>query len=132
MGKFIYPDENEFIELDIHLMSNNYLYSYTTRGICKSRQYVEWIAKFNELDIPNREHWVDVDWNEPLEVFLHYVAMPNRDTHNGDKSAIDGIIGRHYHYDDKNVRAVHNRRVGMCSSYKTGKIRFYIRNIDNN
>ena len=127
---FFYPDKKDFVELDIHLMSNNYLFGYTTNGICKTKTYSDWVKSFDKLEIPPRSYWTDVNWNKPLELFLHYIAKPDMDVHNGDKATIDYIIGRHYHLDDKQVHAVHNRRVGFCSSYQDGKIKFYIRNIE--
>lgn len=126
---YIYPEEEDFITLPIHLMSNNYLYSFTTRGVVTSRKYYDWQQKFAELELPDRDYWSEVNWNKPLEIFLHYVAMPNRDVHNGDKASIDAIIGRGYHMDDSKVHAVHNKRAGTCNSYDKGEIRFFIRNL---
>ena len=47
---FFYPDKKDFVELDIHLMSNNYLFGYTTNGICKTKTYSDWVKSFDKLE----------------------------------------------------------------------------------
>lgn len=126
---FIYPEEHEFVKLPIHGFSNNYMFSFTTRGVVKSRKYHDWREQFDKLDIPNRKYWSGVNWNKPIELFLDFVCKPDMDSHNLVKSAIDGLM-THYHYDDVKVINVYSRTVGGTGSYDKGEIRFFIRNTE--
>jgi len=123
-----YPAYNEFIKLNIHGISNNYLFEHKNGGTFKTDTYKNWINRFPLVKMPVKEFW-NVDWTKPIEIFLHYVALARFDHTNCDKAIIDHIIQRVYKEDDNIVHRVHSERIGTCNDYTSGEIHFHIRNV---
>lgn len=127
-NSIIYPDKSKFVTLKVHGFSNNYMYKHNTPYPIKTDEYVKWINKFPRLQMPTKESW-NVDWTKPVELFIHYVAIPNFDHMNCDKSIIDQIIQRVYGENDNIVHKVHSERVGVCEKFWDGTISIYIKNV---
>ena len=131
----LYPRLSEFVTIGTHGFSNNYMYETRGKNTYKTPAYKEWIDNFPYDEVPCIDHWDDVDFDKPVELFLNYVTKEtidgqNRDHHNCDKSIIDMLFGRIYDVDDGIVHLVHSQFVGTCDTYADGKISFCIRNIE--
>jgi hypothetical protein len=94
----------------------------------KTEAYCKWISKFPMHKLLPKEQY-NINWNEPIEVFLNYVAKEHFDSSNFDKSAIDMIIQNGYGVNDNIVHLVHSQRVGTCENFWDGSISYFIRNI---
>ena len=123
----IYPRESEFITLDVHGFSNNYMYRYVDGGTYKTEAYKTWIKYFPVEQLPTIDYW-ETDFNEPIELFINYIAKADMDIRNFDKSFIDTVF-HELGIDDNIVESVHSQKVGTVDSFDDGKISFYIRNI---
>ncbi|MDK0745830.1 hypothetical protein P5E69_14775 [Clostridium perfringens] len=126
--KYVVRDE-EFVTLDCHGFSNNYMYSYIEGKCVKSNAYKNWIKYFPCNQVPDIDYW-DVDYKEPIELFINYTVKKDVDIANLDKSFIDMIFNRIYGVDDNIVQAVHRQGIATVEDFADGKISFYIRNIE--
>ncbi|WP_283714662.1 hypothetical protein [Clostridium perfringens] len=127
--KYVVRDE-EFVTLDVHGFSNNYMYSYIEGKCVKSNAYKNWIKYFPYDQVPDVDYW-DVDFNnKPIELFINYTVKKDVDIANLDKSFIDMIFNRIYGVDDNIVQAVHRQGIATVEDFTDGKISFYIRNIE--
>lgn len=126
--KYVVRDE-EFVTLDCHGFSNNYMYSYIEGKCVKSNAYKNWIKYFPCNQVPDIDYW-DVDYNKPIELFINYTVKKDVDIANLDKSFIDMIFNRIYGVDDNIVQAVHRQGIATVEDFTDGKISFYIRNIE--
>jgi len=122
-----YPRESEFIALDYHGFSNNYMYRYAEGGTYKTEAYKTWIKYFPVDQLPEIEYW-EVDFTEPVEMFINYVAKADMDIRNFDKSFIDAIFNV-LGIDDNIVESIHSQRTGVVDSFQDGSISFFIRNV---
>lgn len=127
--KYVVRDE-EFVTLDVHGFSNNYMYSYIEGKCVKSNAYKNWIKYFPYNQVPDIDYWEDVDFTKPIELFINYTVKKDVDIANLDKSFIDMIFNRIYGVDDNIVQAVHRQGVATVDNFADGKISFYIRNIE--
>lgn len=128
--KYVVRDE-EFVTLDCHGFSNNYMYSYIENKCVKSNAYKNWIKYFPCNQVPDMDYWEDVDFfTKPIELFINYTVKKDVDIANLDKSFIDMIFNRIYGVDDNIVQAVHRQSIGTVDNFADGKISFYIRNIE--
>lgn len=127
--KYVVRD-SEFVTLDVHGFSNNYMYSYIEGKCVKSNAYKNWIKYFPYHQIPASDYWEDVDFTKPVELFINYTVKKDVDIANLDKSFIDMIFNRVYEIDDNIVQAVHRQGVATVDNFEDGKIAFYIRNIE--
>ena len=125
----IYPRQSEFIVVNTHGFSNNYMYEYKNGRTVKTTAYCSWINNFPYDDIPDITYWDDVDFYKPIEMFINYTAKESYDIRNFDKSFIDMIFNNIYGVDDNIVQCVHSQRVGTVTNYTDGKVGFFIRNI---
>lgn len=125
--KYVVRDE-EFVTLDCHGFSNNYMYSYIEGKCVKSNAYKNWIKYFPYNQVPDVDYW-DVDFTKPVEMFINFVAKKDVDIQNLDKSFIDRIFDI-YNFNDNIVQAVHRQSIGTVDNFADGKISFYIRNIE--
>ncbi|AGK96775.1 hypothetical protein [Clostridium pasteurianum] len=123
-----YPVDYEFVTLDVHGFSNNYMYKYCDENVYKSEAYKMWIKYFPYDNVPEIDYWEDVDFDKPIELFINYVAKPDIDIRNLDKSFIDMIFNNIYEVDDNIVESIHSQRVGVADTWQEGKISFFIRN----
>ncbi|MDG6877319.1 hypothetical protein [Clostridium perfringens] len=126
--KYVVRDE-EFVTLDVHGFSNNYMYSYIEGKCVKSNAYKNWIKYFPYDQVPDIDYW-DVDYKENIELFINYTVKKDVDIANLDKSFIDMIFNRIYGVDDNIVQAVHRQGIATVEDFADGKISFYIRNIE--
>jgi Rha family phage regulatory protein len=127
------PPLEEYMSLDIHGLSNNYLYEtvkdkWSDNNITrKTNIYYKWIDSFPKHQLKLKEE-LDIDWTKPIIVFLKFDCLEKFDVQNLVKSAIDQIITRHYQEDDNIVdKAITERNNTVCN-YTEGKIYICIRN----
>jgi len=128
------PSIEEYMVLDIHGMSENYLYETVeneTTGeniVVKTYQYKNWIKKFPSWQLKDKEE-LDVDWNKPIIVFLKFDCMEKFDVQNLVKSAIDQIITRDFNEDDNIVDKIIVERNKTVDSFDKGRIYICIQNL---
>lgn len=125
---YTYPSDNEFVCVDCHSFTHNYMYEQKFGRTTRSDSYNAWIYHFPKDQVPDMDYW-EVDWDKPVEMFINYSAKAEMDIRNLDKAIIDMIIGRIYGLDDNIVDSVSSRRVATVDNYQDGKISFFIRNI---
>ena len=128
----VIPSEGEYVTLDIHGMSNNYMYEHKYGKTVRTTAYNHWIRDFHNLDIPSKleyELFNDIDFDKPIALYIKYVCKPENDIRNFDKSFIDQLFNNHFRVDDNIVDRVVSERVGSCNRYEDGKIMFAIRNM---
>lgn len=119
------PDISEFTLLNIHGLSNNYLYERTNGLVFKTDTYKNWLKRFPYDELPKT---LDFDPTRPTRLYLYYTAKESFDIKNLDKAAIDTIF-KAYGLDDNILEEVITKRYGTCEGYKDGKIYFFIENI---
>jgi len=129
------PSLSEYMVLDTHPLSENYMYEtvvsdYTGKNIMvKTNTYNNWIRNFPSHQLLNKED-LNIDWNIPIVVFLKYDCLDRFDLQNFTKSILDQVITRDYLEDDKIVDKVILERNKTVKSYGDGKIYICIRNVD--
>ena len=127
------PVDKEWITLDIHGFSNNYMYQHSYSGVHRTKAYNNWIRDFHNLNIPSKEdyeRYLDINFDEPIELFIRYTCKEENDIRNFDKSFIDQLFNIHFCVDDNIVHKVTSEKVGSCNTYDDGKIIFALRNIE--
>ena len=134
--KYLNPPKSDYLELDYHLFSNNYMYSYTTNSgeQIRTKSYETWRNNFPKQQV--KEYFKDVDFTKTIEMFVKAVAVQKFDVQNAEKSLIDmvyesvtDIFDFSGEKDDRLVGEFKIGRVGTCNEYKKGKIFIFIRNI---
>ena len=129
------PSIDEYMCLDKHGMSNNYLFESVKDKwsdeniIVKTNTYKNWINSFPSYQLKDKDE-LNVDWSKPIIVFLKFDCIESIDVQNLTKSAIDQIITKFYKEDDNIVEKVIVERNNIVGSYNDGKIYVCIRNID--
>jgi len=114
------PSLSEYMILDTHPLSENYMYetvvsNYTGKNIMvKTNTYNNWIRNFPSHQLLNKED-LNIDWNIPIVVFLKYDCLDRFDIQNFTKSILDQVI---------------LERNKTVKSYGDGKIYICIRNVD--
>jgi len=132
---YLNPDIEEYMVLDTHGISENYLYEkvfsdYKGEYITvKTNTYKNWIKNFPSHQVTPKEE-LNVDWNRPIVVFIKFDCMPRFDKQNLLKASIDQLIGREYSENDNIIDKMIVEKNKDVESYKDGKIYFYIRNAD--
>jgi Rha family phage regulatory protein len=128
------PTEEEYMIVSTHPMSNNYLYEtviddYTGKNkTVKTEQYSKWIYHFPRHELKNKEE-LNINWDEPIVMFLKYDCMNRFDVDNFSKASIDMIMNRVYCVDDNIVKNTVIEKNKSIDSYKDGKIYVCIKNI---
>lgn len=125
----IYPRDSEFVTILVHPFSINYMYKTIENNTYKTEAYKRWIDNFPMDEVPEIEFWDDVDFTQPIELFVNYVAKLEFDQNNCDKATIDQIFNRIYGVDDNIIQFTHSQKVATVDNYENGTISFYIRNI---
>ena len=129
------PSLSEYMVLDTHPLSENYMYEtvvsdYTGKNIMvKTNTYNNWIRNFPSHQLLNKED-LNIDWNIPIVVFLKYDCLDRFDLQNFTKSILDQVITRDYLEDDKIVDKVILERNKTVKSYGEGRIYICIKNVD--
>ena len=129
------PSLSEYMVLDTHPLSENYMYEtvvsdYTGKNIMvKTNTYNNWIRNFPSHQLLNKED-LNIDWNVPIVVFLKYDCLDRFDLQNFTKSILDQVITRDYLEDDKIVDKVILERNKTVKSYGEGRIYICIKNVD--
>ena len=128
------PKDEEYMVLDCHGMSENYMYEtvkddFTGDNITtKTNAYNNWIKYFPTYQLKRKED-LNIDWTKKINVFLKFDCVDKVDTQNLTKSIIDQVISRVYHEDDRIVEKIVAERNKTVNSYKEGKIYICIKNI---
>ncbi len=128
------PRDEEYVVINTHPMSNNYLYQTIqdewtgeTKTV-KTKQYSNWIYHFPKHELKNKED-LNINWDEPIVLFLKYDCLDRFDVDNFSKSSIDMIMNRIYCEDDNIVKKTVCEKNKSVHSYKDGKIYVCIKNI---
>lgn len=126
------PPEREWITIDKHGFSENYMYSWSDTGqVTRSRAYNRWISSTPNEDIM----WTVYDTlytlnlSEDVAIEIGYICKDNFDVKNFDKATIDLIFNRIMGVDDHIVKKVTSYRIDTCDSFDDGKIIFTIYNL---
>ena len=126
------PPEREWITIDKHGFSENYMYSWSDTGqVTRSRAYNRWISTTPNIDIM----WTVYDTlytlnlSEDVAIEIGYICKDNFDVKNFDKATIDLIFNRIMGVDDHIVKKVTSYRIDTCDSFDDGKIIFTIYNL---
>jgi len=128
------PSIEEYMVLDIHPMSENYMYETVENEITgenitvKTYQYKNWIKKFPSFQLKDKEE-LNIDWDKPIIVFLKFDCMERFDVQNFTKATIDQIITRDFCEDDNIVSKIIVERNKTVESYDEGRIYICIQNI---
>jgi len=129
------PSLSEYMCLNVHGMSENYLYQtvvsdYTGKNITvKTNTYNNWIRNFPSHQLIPKEE-LDVNWDMPIVVYIKFDCLAKFDKQNLLKSAFDQIITREYGEDDCIIDKIIVEKNMDVENYKDGKIYCYIRNVD--
>ncbi len=119
----LYPQDDEFIEVDIHPFSINSMYAINNRGEkVRSRAYNRWINNFPAVDFPRLES------DKIYRIYLEYENMQQFDTDNLSKSIVDQIV-RITGVDDSNFITVSSTTINHVNSYADGKIYVAIKEV---
>ena len=115
--------EDEYFLIPVHPWSNNYLYSYSSKGIVKSQGYRRWISNLHlEEYLP--PELPDVDFTKPIRIKLLYGHRYGMDTINFEKSIIDQVAN-YYKFDDSLVFEC----IQILDNYEDGYIYIHISNL---
>ena len=129
------PSIDEYMVLDVHGISENYLYktiyndSIGKNIIVKTNTYNTWINKFPSNQVTPKDE-LNIDWDRPIIIFLKFDCMDKFDVQNFTKSIVDQVITRELGEDDNIIDKIIVERNNIVDSYKDGKIYVCIRNID--
>jgi prophage antirepressor-like protein/Holliday junction resolvase RusA-like endonuclease len=127
------PSEDEYMVIDIHGFSANYMYEYVYSSYqdkyiaVASKAYKIWQNKFPACQVTRKED-LNVDWNKPITVFLKFDAVEKIDVQNMQKSILDQVFNRIYQFDDNCISKVVVSRNNTVDTYEQGKIYICIKN----
>lgn len=122
---------DEYIELPVHLFSNNYQYTYEDNVVKKSNSYKGWICNFPKELVPDEYYWEEqgVDWFSDIKVDVKVICKPEFDVENGLKSFQDMVFNKIMCIDDNIIGKISVERIGTCNNFSDGKIYYHISNI---
>jgi len=129
------PPMSKYIILDVHGISENYLYetvksNYTNKNITvKTNTYNNWIKNFPSHQLTPKEE-LNVDWDKSIIVFLKFDCKKSFDVQNLTKGIVDQIITREYGENDNIIDKIIIEKNMDVDNYKDGKIYYHIRNVD--
>lgn len=124
------PDEDEWIEIDVHPFSHNYMtkadkdWITGEPKIVKNDKYDTWQYKFPYNQLPEE---LNIDFSKRVCVWFRFIIQDKFDTTNMHKCILDTIC-KHYGVDDKNVSLMECIKIGSCDNYSDGKVYFAMRN----
>ena len=119
----LYPQDDEFIEIDIHPFSINSMYAINYKGEkVRSRAYNRWINNFPSITFPKLES------DKIYRIYLEYENKQEFDTDNLSKSIVDQIV-RITGVDDSNFITVSSTTINHVNSYEDGKIYVAIKEV---
>ena len=127
------PKNEEYMVLDCHGISENYLFETikddwsNNNIVVKTKIYENWIKYFPAHQLKNKEE-LKIDWNKSITVFLKFDCMDKFDVQNLQKSIIDQVITKVYKQDDNIVSKVVVEKNKSVETYKQGKIYICIKN----
>lgn len=135
------PDICEFFCLDYHGFSENYMYNYKevdNKGkIRRTQLYNNWLYGFPAEEAEVYINALDVNWHEPVEMYIKYICKAGLDVQNFNKATIDVLFSlikteeeEDYRVDDGLIKKVVAEKIGECEDFAGGKIYFYIKNIN--
>lgn len=120
------PKLDDYLCLDIHPFSTNYLYSHKNGYTTRSEGYNRWIKNFpNEVVI---DKFGDIDLNKPTRMWVKAICKDGFDTDNILKSLQDQIVRCLGANNDNNITIAGVEIIGRVDSYKDGNIYIILRN----
>ncbi|MBS6006894.1 MAG: hypothetical protein KIB43_08015 [Clostridium baratii] len=120
----LYPPAEEFIEINYHPFSFNYMYEKIDEDNDikeRTKGYNYWIHKF-----PSTK-WPELNPNKYYQVFLEFEHIEAFDTDNFIKATIDQIVRDTNLTDDNNIIDIKVKTTAYVEDYKDGIIRVCIR-----
>ena len=132
------PDISEFSCLNYHGFSENYMYNYKeidNKGkVHRTNAYNNWLFSFPAEEAEVYINALDVNWHEPVEMYIKYICKNGLDVQNFNKATIDVLFSlikteeEDYRVDDSLIKKVVAEKIGECTDYSDGKIYFFIKN----
>ena len=123
-------DEDDFFFIDRHPFSENYMYSYSSKGVVKSAAYHRWINNLNLDEFLPPAEFLDVDFTKPLRITLLYGHKEEMDTQNFGKSITDQLA-EYWQFNDGLATEIIQSLHSYVDSYNDGYIYVRIDNINN-
>lgn len=123
------PDINEGYLIEKAPFSENYMYESKmfSKDLVKTSAYKKWISNLHlEQYLPKTLD--NVDFTEPLSIWIYYGCMDKFDIANLGKAIIDQIA-KYYNFDDKQVVEFHPILNEYVSSYQESYMFVCIKNV---
>ena len=126
------PEDYEWIELNVHPFSHNYMTSaakdWNTGNpkIVKSEGYYKWQNKFPYQELPTFDD-LGIDFNKRVCAWFRFVAKSTFDPTNCSKTALDTIC-KYYDVDDNKIEMMECKKINSCKEFWEGKIYIAFRN----
>lgn len=122
----LYPPEEEFIEINYHPFSFNYMYEKIDEDNDikeRTKGYNYWIHKFPKVN------WPELNPNKYYQVFLEFEHISAFDTDNFIKATIDQLVRDTNLIDDNNIIDIKAKTTAFVEDYKDGLIRVCIKEL---
>jgi hypothetical protein len=124
---------SDWITLNIHPISTNYLYQYVGGKRTRSSIYETWKRNFPYSQVPTKYELHDkygIKMWESLGLDIDVVMIDNMDLDNTLKGFIDTLFVDCLGLEsDNGIEKIDIMRVGTCDDYSQGMIRFRIYNV---
>lgn len=123
------PKIQDYYIIKYHPFSENRQYEQMTKNKWKkTEEFKSWCDNFPFESMPTEKE-LNIDWDQPLKLYLAYDHVKGNDVQNFLKSAIDMIFG-HYEQNDMKINEldINNKRNRYVSSKDDGRIYFLLRN----
>lgn len=119
--------EDDFIEIPIHPISNNEMYTYNNqKKRVTSDFYRNWKDNF-PYDL--LKSFKNIDFNRPIFAIYQYDQLESYDTENFNKATSDAIA--HYFItDDHQIRYTYSECRNIVKKRSDGKIRIFLCNVE--
>lgn len=117
--------DDDFIEIPIHPISNNEMYTANKDKVTTSDKYREWRKLFPyELLKPFK----NIDFRRPIMAIYQYDQLESYDTENFNKATSDAICS-FFATNDHQIRFICSECHNIVDNRKDGKIRIFLCNI---
>ena len=123
------PSIDEYFSISYHPFSENRMYEALSKvKWIKTKEFKSWCDYFPYFSMPSEEE-LNIDWEQPIKLYLAYDHLNKFDSVNFHKSAID-MIFKYYGKNDKLINEVQfvNKTNKYVKSYGEGKIYFLMTN----
>lgn len=129
---YFVAEDCEYIKLNIHGFSYNYMYEMSENGMIRTKDYNRWIRTYREKAEPLiKENFGHVDFSKPVYFWMYYYAKENFDANNFDKSIIDQVTYSvtNGNGNDTNVSVFRSQiDENRVANYKDGSIWICVKN----